>query len=1169
MVARSLSSRSSQGWMSLLQRFFERAVVLRGEQYTSRVRVVTENANRVVAKVSGSSLYTVVLAKEGSALKVWCTCPYCEGELSLCKHVWATLRKTAAGVLFAVSPKPESLALEPELSMAHGPARGVGGRHALVLQAEEEDDFSEDSGGLDEADYFEDAGDEDDGDPEEDDSVDDVVDTGRGTSAELADFARWPPPSGAAGSASSSTGFAFPGAELAPVSWKQLLASSRMQHEASMRERPATTQLRYLVLPSELRQARSAIYLVEAARDQDVEGALVCVPATERVRRLGRDAHAVEYWLAGQRDFYGSPRQTAEPHWNVLPEVLCELAGTGRLHVAERRQHGLRDVVFDAAVDPLHWEDEPFRLELAIGRASSQTSSSKVEYRVEGGLARGAERRALHEASVLTATGLVVLGNLAAPFDPAGMFGIVAALRGSRAQPIRGEEELEAFVRDYHLTPSPPPLTLPDGKRLAEVAIPLQPVLDLRRPESASKVSANAWFEYGDWRAAAAAPGDRVLDWQERRVLMRDLETERARLEELSELGFRGPVLRKQRHESDAGSPITLNAKKLPAAVVALLDRGWRVEAEGKPYRAAGAFKATIKSGIDWFELDASLAFETEVARLPALLRALKKGERTVVLDDGSVGLLPEEWLSRWGVLGDFAAGAGENLRFARSEQALLAAICGNAPEVDYDAAFGRLLRELEQAGRPRPIDPPAGFAGELRSYQREGLGWLAWLERTGLGGCLADDMGLGKTVQILALLSRKRTGKRPSLVVAPRSVLFNWMKETARFAPALRVCTHWGAERRPAEDGFDGYDVVLTTYGTLCRDIVDIAKQSFRFVVLDEAQAVKNPESRTARSVRLLRAEQRLALTGTPIENHLGELFSLFEFLNPGMLARAKRLRRALTKPQLLDTSQAALLSRAVRPFILRRTKAQVARDLPERTEQTLYVELSSDERAKYDELLAFYRVSLAKKVEDVGMERSTPHVLAALLRLRQAACHVGLLDEKRIDDGSAKLEVLLAQIEQVLDGGHKALVFSQFTSLLGILRSTLEERGIAYEYLDGKTRDRAACVERFQSEDRCRLFLVSLKAGGVGLNLTAADYVFILDPWWNPAVEAQAIDRAHRIGQTKRVVAYRLLARNTVEEKVELLKERKRDLVRTVLGGDAGFGGKLTREDLELLMS
>jgi SNF2 family DNA or RNA helicase len=575
-----------------------------------------------------------------------------------------------------------------------------------------------------------------------------------------------------------------------------------------------------------------------------------------------------------------------------------------------------------------------------------------------------------------------------------------------------------------------------------------------------------------------------------------------------------------------------------------------------------------VESGIDWFDLDAGLSFGAEVARLPALLRALKKGERTVLLDDGSVGLLPEEWLSRWGVLAEIGGATGEKLRFLRSELPLLTAIVDGAPEVDYDAAFRRLSSELDSADGKHASEPSPNFSGELRGYQRDGLRWLAWLERAGLGGCLADDMGLGKTVQVLAHLARTRKGTRPSLVVAPRSVLFNWAKEAAHFAPGLRVHTHWGAQRAPARHGFDGFDLVLTTYGTLCRDVESLAKLDFRFVILDEAQAVKNAESRTAKCVRLLRAEHRLALTGTPIENHLGELFSLFEFLNPGMLGRAKRLQRAVTKSSWLDTSSARLLARAVRPFVLRRTKAEVAPDLPERTEQTLYVELSEKERKRYAELLAYYRASLLEKGATVGLEPSAPHVLAALLRLRQAACHPGLLDVERTGDDSAKLEVLLAQLEQVLGGGHKALVFSQFTSLLAIVRSMLEARGIAYEYLDGKTRDRAERVERFQTDPACGVFVISIKAGGVGLNLTAADYVFILDPWWNPAVEAQAIDRAHRIGQTKRVVAYRLLARDTVEEKVEELKQQKRDLVRAVLGDGAGFGGKLSREDLQLLL-
>jgi SNF2 family DNA or RNA helicase len=428
--------------------------------------------------------------------------------------------------------------------------------------------------------------------------------------------------------------------------------------------------------------------------------------------------------------------------------------------------------------------------------------------------------------------------------------------------------------------------------------------------------------------------------------------------------------------------------------------------------------------------------------------------------------------------------------------------------------------------------------------------------------------MGLGKTVQLLAHLATPREPRLPSLVVAPRSVLFNWEREASRFAPQLRVLVHSGPERLPPGPHFADYDIVLTTYALLRLDAAALAEQPFRFAVLDEAQAIKNAESHTARAARGLRAEHRLALTGTPLENHVGELWSLFEFLNPGLLGYSKRLKRALAKSRALDATSAALVAKAVRPFLLRRTKAEVAPELPERVEQTLYVELSPEERRAYAELAEYYRALLREKMETLGPERATPQVLAALLRLRQAACHLGLLDAARASEGSAKLELLITRLLEVVEGGHKALVFSQFTSLLGILRAELESRDLAYEYLDGATLHREERVDRFQNDPDVRLFLVSLKAGGVGLNLTAADYVFILDPWWNPAADAQAIDRAHRIGQTRRVVAYRLITRGTVEEKVEALQAKKRELVQAVLEEGQGATRGLTREDLELLL-
>jgi SNF2 family DNA or RNA helicase len=318
-----------------------------------------------------------------------------------------------------------------------------------------------------------------------------------------------------------------------------------------------------------------------------------------------------------------------------------------------------------------------------------------------------------------------------------------------------------------------------------------------------------------------------------------------------------------------------------------------------------------------------------------------------------------------------------------------------------------------------------------------------------------------------------------------------------------------------------------------------------------------------------LIKANHRLAMTGTPVENHLGELWSLFDFLNPAMLGKASAFSAFARSNREYDADSLQVLARALRPFLLRRTKDQVLSELPEKTEQTLYCELSTKERKAYDELRDYYRVQLTTTVRDKGLAKSKIHVLEALLRLRQAACHPGLLDKSQSSELSAKLETLLEQIQEIIEEGHKALVFSQFTSLLAIVRQHLDRQGLVYEYLDGQTVNRGERVKRFQEDADCPLFLISLKAGGHGLNLTAADYVFILDPWWNPAVEAQAVDRAHRIGQTRRVFAYRLIARNTVEDKIIELQKSKRDLADAIVSANNSVIRTLTADDLELLLS
>jgi SNF2 family DNA or RNA helicase len=542
-----------------------------------------------------------------------------------------------------------------------------------------------------------------------------------------------------------------------------------------------------------------------------------------------------------------------------------------------------------------------------------------------------------------------------------------------------------------------------------------------------------------------------------------------------------------------------------------------------------------------------------------------------VSLGDGSMGMLPEDWLKKYGMLVDLGTAENGHVRFSSAQAGLLDALLAAQPEIQVDAGFAKVRQSLDRFEGVKAVDAPAGFHGELRPYQRDGLGWLDYLQQFGFGGILADDMGLGKTIQVLALLQRRRSrrqSKGPSLAIVPRSLVFNWILEAGKFTPRLQVLDYTGPNRHALREQFSDHDLIITTYGTLRTDIMELGQIEFDYLILDEAQAIKNADSQAAKAARLLRGRHRLAMSGTPIENHLGELWSIFEFLNPGMLGTNTIFKRHTTGSGALEVEDRALLAKALRPFILRRTKAQVVKDLPEKTEQTLHCDMEPAQRQLYEELRAHYRHALLRK-DAAELNRSKIEVLEALLRLRQAACHPGLIDPTRAAEPSAKLDMLLPQISEVVEEGHKALVFSQFTSFLALVRDRLDQEKLSYEYLDGRTRNRAERVERFQTDPSVPIFLISLKAGGLGLNLTAAEYVYLLDPWWNPAVEAQAIDRSHRIGQTQHVFAYRLICGDTVEEKILELQQRKRDLADAILNADNRLIQNLTRDDLEFLLS
>ena len=823
----------------------------------------------------------------------------------------------------------------------------------------------------------------------------------------------------------------------------------------------------------------------------------------------------------------------------------------------------------------LSWDHgAPWQLTLRLD-TSSHTA------RIMGGLVRGKE-------SVPVSDPLLVLAGATTPSHQTGpsfvVFSDVVA-RLETATPsdlywikvlrdlgdiVVPKQHLEEAIAALVEIPGLPRIEGPEEFQLKEERSPMRPKLVLESDAAAvlpnAPLLARQSFLYGETEVRAEDPRPSVVDWKERSFVQRDMEAEHKALLLLLEAGAEPVPL-------GTGHELQVALVNLPSVVEPLLAAGWSVEARGTSLRFPDPPSMRVESGTDWFELSGSTDFEGDRVELKEILEAISKGDRFVELEDGSRGLLPSSWMETYDSLAKLASDSTEEgLRFLSSQALLVDVLLTTMPPVDADGAFSKLREKLRSFDRIKPKKEPRGFVGELRTYQREGLAWLSFLREFGLGGVLADDMGLGKTVQVLALLRANRTPSKttglPSLVIAPRSVVYNWIDEAAKFTPSLKVVEYRGKGREALREKFSDFDIIVTTYGTLRRDIDFLATVEFDTLILDEAQAIKNRESLGAKASRLLRARNRLALTGTPIENHLGELGSIFEIVNPGLMGNLPRLE-VLSSGRTASQQELKLVAEGIRPFILRRTKTEVLKDLPPKTEQILYCTLRREQQEIYDKLRTAYQGSLLGEIDGGKSKGSAIQVLEALLRLRQTACHPGLVNPEWEEAGSAKLDALFDHVSEVLEEGHKVIVFSQFTKLLGYVRRHLDEQGNTYAYLDGKTRDRGQVVERFQTDPECNLFLISLRAGGLGLNLTAAGYVFLLDPWWNPAVEAQAIDRAHRIGQTQPVFAYRMIARGTVEEKILELQDSKRKIVEAVLEGERHSMPNLTAADLRLLLS
>ncbi len=583
-----------------------------------------------------------------------------------------------------------------------------------------------------------------------------------------------------------------------------------------------------------------------------------------------------------------------------------------------------------------------------------------------------------------------------------------------------------------------------------------------------------------------------------------------------------------------------------------------------------------VSSGIDWFDIKAEIVFGSQVVSLKEVQKALLRNEQFVKLGDGTLGMIPDDWVKRYGSLFKMGKVKGDSLQVAKLHFSLIEELYDQIDDYNILEELRDKKHKLREFSEIESIPVPSSIQATLRNYQVSGFNWFHFLDEFNWGGCLADDMGLGKTLQVLTFLQyqKNKLGDVSNLVVVPTSLIFVWQEETAKFCPDLTVYLHHGPTRiRHQVDVFKGHDIILTTYGIVTSDADLFSQFEFNYVVLDESQAIKNPSTKRYKAVRLLKCRNRLALTGTPIENNTFDLYAQMNFLNPGLLGSIDFFKQEYANPidKQGDELKVHELKKIVYPFILRRTKELVAKELPAKTESVLYCHMKEEQRGVYDAFKNEYRYKILERIDQEGMSKAGMFILEGLMKLRQICDSPALLNNVE-DYGkeSVKLDELHVSITEKTNQ-HKILIFSQFLGMLGMIRELLEKEGIKYEYLDGSVSPsaRQEAVGRFQKDEACRVFLISLRAGGFGLNLTAADYVFLVDPWWNPAVEQQAIDRSHRIGQKRKVFAYKMICKDTIEEKILKLQRKKQALAADLISTEKSFIKKLTRDDVEYLFS
>lgn len=574
-----------------------------------------------------------------------------------------------------------------------------------------------------------------------------------------------------------------------------------------------------------------------------------------------------------------------------------------------------------------------------------------------------------------------------------------------------------------------------------------------------------------------------------------------------------------------------------------------------------------VNEGVDWFDLKAKIKFGEFEIPFTEIRKCILKGKTEITLPNGEIGVIPESWIIRYKDLFAFSTQSNDGITLNKIHVSLVQELKeGSHAKVTMD----RKLEKLLAFDKMEEYATPDAFKGLLRPYQLAGYNWLRFLEDYNFGGCLADDMGLGKTIQALALLQHQKNvaPESTSLLIMPTSLLYNWEMEAKKFTPKLKILNYTGINRVKKSDRFAKYDVVITSYGTTRIDTEILAEFYFNYIILDESQAIKNPDSLISKKVRELKSRRKLILTGTPIENSTLDLWSQMSFLNPGLLGNEAYFKKEFLIPieKKRDEQKTQKLNAIIKPFLLRREKSQVAADLPEKSINVRYCTMSEDQREVYEKEKNAFRSKIMDVIETDGIGKSHMILLQGLTQLRQIANHPKMVDPEYQGD-SGKLEEITYMIESSISNHHKVLVFSQFVKHLKIVSDYLQDQNIKFAYLDGSTSNRKEQVESFQNDPTIPVFLISLKAGGTGLNLTQADYVFLLDPWWNPAVEAQAIDRAHRIGQTQKVFAYKFVTKDTIEEKILKLQEHKQKLASDLITVEESFVKSLSQGDIKQL--